>query len=263
MSPLPPPTLAEFPRVAWVARGVELPLDTPLALGRSQNGTSREGIGLSVSLDPWFWHDLLGLPGPAWLLAHRDGSPFRFARWTGGLVDAALRWGADEGLCVRRAGAARRVEFQHRSGHAAEFAAADIVRDGRTYRIERDPELHRTFAERRAPRYGPTARLLYAWRAFFAGAPRLGWEVPARDLTDGEEAEVVNRFVAAHWPALDGVWRPRVGEPEAGVLLPETLGRAVAVRRLALAEIAPYAARLDTVWPGPPPRDVVGLPPGV
>jgi hypothetical protein len=211
----------------WVSKGGGrgLPLRKPLALVPTGMSSSLEGVGLSVSLHPAAWSQIARLGGDAYRLERIDGKPGKFALHDPHMHVPATLWGVEAGWVTR----AHQWEAPYYDSEADEDmvmlfddedGAREQVRD-----MEGDED-----AVRRVDAVDGTPRMREHLERWFEGLRGSGRPL---DKTDAA-IELLNLYVTAHWPDLDGLWWDERLDPSAysaprGVILPYALGRWQAV----------------------------------
>ncbi len=212
-----------FVRVFWVGR----PSDSAVS-GRSielrptTKGSSLEGVGLSVSRHPGAWAFIARLSGRVHDMRRRDGKRGRFLLAPHRLEPAVVRWGSENDWCVPASqwkvpsydgeeDVLRYMVFDSEEEAAAEWDASRDALDNDEGGVQREDSVAATPKLRR--------RLAH-W--FLGGAGQV--------TNSDAEIEVLNLYVAHHYPDLDGVWWDERLDPQAlsaprGVILPHALPR--------------------------------------
>jgi hypothetical protein len=186
----------------------------------AQRWVSQEGIGLSVSRHPQDWIAIAKLGGlPIRTLARRDGAPGRFL--DGHAAKRVARdWGVAQSLV--RSVPAWRVSWY--DDEVEDEVGMEFL-DQAEARLEAEERQAET--EDGAPAIRPVRRLVAVGALAARLATQYGQSFAAK-LDPVIESELLNRFVAARHPELDGVWWKDAYDPAAlsaprGLILPERL----------------------------------------
>lgn len=210
--------------------GARMKVGVPLDLrGGSPASTSFEGVGLSVSVHPDAWSSIARLGTTVFSLERTDGEVGRFALHGKAASSAAARWSLEEGWAALAT--AWEVSYcDDESGDRRSFicTSADDAAAEADGLEGQEPEI----AE--VETLTASARMEARWHSYFAGADR---SMPLSPYL--VETEVVNLWVAAVRPDLDGVWWNDRFDPASlsaprGVILPHAAPRWQPVRRYSL-----------------------------